>query len=117
MKILIVEDSIPMLKMIRRIIAGCTEEIRDCDDGAAAVVMYSEQRPDWVLMDIELKQTNGIAATRQITNNFPEAKIVIVTNYDDDNLRQEATCAGACGYVLKDNLLALPSFLHAGASC
>lgn len=112
MKVLIVEDSIPMLKMIRRTICCCCEEIYDCADGAAAIVLYSEQRPDWVLMDIELKQMNGIAATRRITSEFPGAKILMVTNYDDRDLRQAATDAGACGYLLKDNLLEVRRILQ-----
>lgn len=112
MKVLIVEDSVPMLKMIRRTIVCCCEEIYDCDDGAAAIVLYSRQRPDWVLMDIELKQMNGIAATRQIINDFPDAKILMVTNYDDRDLRQAAIEAGARGYVLKDNLLEVRQILQ-----
>ncbi len=112
MKVLIVEDSIPMLKMIRRAIVCCAEEIYDCDDGAAAIVLYSEQRPDWVLMDIELKQMNGITATARITDDFPDAKILMVTNYNDRDLRQAATDAGACGYVLKENLLEVRQILQ-----
>ncbi|MDQ3713629.1 MAG: response regulator [Acidobacteriota bacterium] len=62
--------------------------------------------------DIELKETNGIAATRLITRDFPEAKIVIVTNYNDERLREAAAEAGARGYVLKENLLSLGAFLN-----
>ena len=111
MKILIVEDSPPMARMIRRVIADCAAEIFDCDDGAAAIVLYAARRPDLVLMDVELKQMNGIAATGWIRQDYPDAQIVIVTNYDDDNLRRAATAAGARGYILKDNLLALRPLL------
>ena len=111
MKILIVEDSPPMARMIRRVIADCAAEIYDCDDGAAAILLYAERRPDLVLMDIELKQMNGITATGRIRQDFPDARIVIVTNYDDDDLRRAATTAGANGYILKDNLLALRPLL------
>ena len=111
MKILIVEDSPPMLRMIRRVIADCAAEIFDCDDGAAAILLYAARRPDWVLMDIELKQMNSITATGRIRRDYPDARIVIVTNYDDDDLRRAATTAGANGYILKDNLLALRPLL------
>jgi len=100
--------------MIRRFIGDLAEEIRE-DDGETAFDAYAAFLPDWVLMDIEMKHTNGIAATERIRAAYPEANIVIVTNYDDDCLRERATAAGACGYVLKENLLALRSMLMTGA--
>ncbi|MDQ3713630.1 MAG: hypothetical protein M3388_15605 [Acidobacteriota bacterium] len=50
MKVLIVEDSVLMARMIRRTIKSWADEICECDDNAQAFVLYSEQRPDWVLM-------------------------------------------------------------------
>ena len=47
---------------------------------------------------------NGITATKLIKDQYPEAKIIIVTNFDEDDLRESALQAGACGYVLKENL-------------
>jgi len=58
-------------------------------------------------MDIELGEVDGLEATRRIKAEYPEARIVIVTNYDDARLRQSAIDAGACAYVLKENLSAL----------
>ena len=104
MKVLIVEDNPSMRSMIRRMVAGVADEISECDDGAAACSLYGELRPDWVLMDIELGQVNGITATRRIKADFPEARVVIVTNYDDKQLRETARIAGACEYVLKEDL-------------
>jgi two-component system response regulator DegU len=106
-KVLIVEDSPPMLKMIRRTISGWADEICECGDGGEAVLLYAVELPDWVLMDVDLKEVNGIAAASQIINNFPQAKVVMVTNYNDREIRKAAAEAGACGYVLKENLLEL----------
>ena len=94
-----------MWRMIRSIVADLAERIDECDDGGRAVALYSENRHDWVLMDINLKKTSGIDATREIVSAFREAKIVIVTNYDDEHFRESARQAGACGYILKENLL------------
>lgn len=113
MKVLIVEDSPPMLKMIRRTIADWANEISECGDGAQAVAAYAALLPDWVLMDIELGAVNGIAATREIKNKYPAAKVVMVTNYNDREMREAAAAAGACGYVLKENLLELRGRLEA----
>jgi DNA-binding NarL/FixJ family response regulator len=58
-------------------------------------------------MDIAMKDLDGISATRQIKAAYPDAKIIIVTGYDEAELRQAAREAGACGYVLKENLIEL----------
>jgi DNA-binding NarL/FixJ family response regulator len=64
-------------------------------------------------MDVRMNEVDGIQATKQIKAADPEAKIAIVTDYDDDALRHAAMRAGACGYALKDNLLELVRLLEA----
>ena len=115
LKLLIIDDKADVRTLIRRFLADLSAEISETDDGDSALDAYTAFLPDWVLMDIEMKHTNGIVATERIRAAYPEANIVIVTNYDDDLLRERATAAGACGYVLKENLLALRSLLMTGA--
>lgn len=105
MNLLIVEDNPKMRRMIKSVVADLADRIDECDDGGDAFALYAEHHPDWVLMDIHLRKTNGIAATRKITAAFDEAKIIIVTNYDDAHFRESAHEAGATEYVLKENLL------------
>jgi CheY-like chemotaxis protein len=105
--VLIVEDSEPMRQMIKTLIADVATEVHERGDGAEALDAYSAHRPDWVLMDIAMPGVDGITATREIIGAFPDANILIVTDYDDAELREAARQAGACGYVLKENLLAL----------
>lgn len=102
---LIVEDNSKMRRMIKSIVADLADRIDECADGERAVALYSENRHDWVLMDIHLGETSGIEAARQITSIFHGAKIVIVTNYDDAHFRESARKAGAFDYILKENLL------------
>jgi DNA-binding NarL/FixJ family response regulator len=111
MTVLIVEDNASVRRLIRTIVAKVAGEIHECGDGAAALAAYLEYRPDVVLMDIEMKDLDGIAATMQIKAAHPTANIVIVTNYDDAELREAARNAGACGYVLKHSLLEINDFL------
>jgi DNA-binding NarL/FixJ family response regulator len=59
-----------------------------------------------------MKEVDGITATREITAADPHARIVIVTNHDDPGLRDAAERAGACGYVLKENLLEVRRLLQ-----
>lgn len=111
MKILIVEDNAQMRLLIASVIGDLAEAIFECDDGSEALAACNRHRPDWVLMDIEMPNINGIAATRQIIDSFPDARVVIVTNHDYPELRAAALAAGACEYVLKDNLLLVREIL------
>ena len=111
MKLLIVDDYAAMRRMIRRVVNDLVSDIKECDDGAEALAAYDEYRPDCVLMDIEMSRTDGITATREILTAFPSAKVVIVTKHDDEQLRKAAREAGACGYVLKENLMAIRELL------
>jgi len=103
--ILIVDDSQPMRELIKMTLAGVAEIVGECADGADALAAYERLRPDWILMDIEMKNVDGITATRQITTAYPEARIMIVTDYNDDSLQRAAFEAGASQYVVKENLL------------
>jgi two-component system response regulator DegU len=112
MTLLIVEDNARMREMIKRVVSDLADEICECDDGHEAFALFSANRPDWVLMDIQMKNTNGLAATRQIMAEYRDAKIVILTNYDDAYFRQSARESGAIDYVLKENLLDIRRILQ-----
>ena len=105
MNLLIVEDNVIMRSLLRRMVAGLASVIYECGDGAEALAIYATHQPDWVLMDIRMKRIDGLQATRQIKAAFPDARVIIVTNHDDADSREAARAAGACEYVLKDNLL------------
>jgi CheY-like chemotaxis protein len=116
MKLLIVEDNSGVRHLIRSIVASVANEIHECTDGADALALYAAQLPDFVLMDIEMKAVDGITATRRIKKFDPAARIIIVTDYDQPDLREMARLAGACGYVVKENLLKLIELLNAPGS-
>lgn len=113
MKLLIAEDNFLMRELLKTLLKGVAEEVYECADGSAALALYRQHQPDWVLMDIEMQPLDGLAASQQLRASFPEARILIVTNYDDDALREQARQAGAVGYVLKENLLDLRQQLQA----
>jgi len=113
MDILIIEDNEAMRRLIRNLICAPPHRCHECPDGSEALAAYAQHRPAWVLLDSEMKTADGIAVAGQIHAAFPEAKILILTGYDDADLRQAAQAAGACGCVLKENLLEVRRWLQA----
>jgi CheY-like chemotaxis protein len=112
MTYLIVDDNPQMREVIASFIRGLGDVIVESGDGGDAVTAFRTCQPDWVLMDITMSTVDGITAAPRITAEFPAARIVIVTNYNDEALRAAAREAGACGYVLKDNLTELLPLLR-----
>jgi two-component system response regulator DegU len=100
-----------MRHLLGRVVEDLFSAVEECDDGADALAAYERHRPDWVFMDIEMERTDGLTATRDITRAYPEAKVLIVSKHDDEQLRAAARAAGARGYVLKENLFAVRELL------
>ena len=72
-------------------------------DGAEAVQICRELRPDVVLMDVRMPGTDGIEATRRLTESGQDGpRILILTTFDLDEYVYDALCAGASGFLLKD---------------
>jgi len=112
MKVLIVDDNEKVREVVRDYLPVNADEIFECADGGAALALYRKHLPDWVLMDWEMPEMNGITAIREIIAEFPEANICMVTAFDDEDIRAEAFRAGASGFVLKDNLFELETMLE-----
>jgi len=111
MKILIADDNARMREMVKQTVASLATESYEAADGGEAIAICAAQRPDWVLMDLRMKQMDGLRATAEIKARFPQTRVVIVSQYDDAELRAEATRVGACAYVLKENLQELRGIL------
>jgi len=103
-RLLIAEDQ----PLIRRALAALFDNDPDVElvgqatNGAEAVTMARAWRPDVALLDIKMPRLNGIEAARQILQERPEVKIVMLTTFDTDDLIFDAILAGAVGYLLKD---------------
>ncbi len=111
MKVLVVDDNPQARQMIKDYVLTELDVFLECDDGSKALATYAKLQPDFVLMDWEMKEVNGLTATKNIIAEFPDAKIVMVTNFDEPDLRQAAKDAGAIGYIRKENILELKEIL------
>jgi DNA-binding NarL/FixJ family response regulator len=78
------------------------ELVGEAEDGAGAVALCARERPDVVLMDLEMSALDGIEATRQIKAAQPEIAVVVLTSFSDRKRILQAIDAGAAGYLLKD---------------
>jgi CheY-like chemotaxis protein len=110
--LLIVEDNASMRRLIKSVVKDLAVAIHECTDGAEALTAYEAFCPEWVLMDVEMKEKDGFTATREIMRIHPDAKILILTKYDTERMREQAQRAGACEFVLKENLLKIREILH-----
>jgi DNA-binding NarL/FixJ family response regulator len=103
-RILLVDDQ----KLMREGLRVLLELERDLDvvgeaaDGESAVHAYAAHQPDVVLMDIRMPGMDGVEATWRLRQQWPQARVIILTTFDDDEYVFEGLRAGALGYLLKD---------------
>lgn len=76
--------------------------VGEAENGQIAVNLVKQLQPDVVLMDIRMPVMDGVMATQKICQQFPDANILILTTFDDDNYVSTAIKYGAKGYLLKD---------------
>jgi len=103
-KILTVDDHPILREGIAAIIRGEKDMIvvGEASNGREAVEMYRSKRPDVALMDLQMPDVNGIEAIVSIRNEYPQARILVLTTYEGDALARRALKAGVAGYLLKD---------------
>jgi len=103
-RILIVDDQ-RILREGLRTLLGLESDfavVAEAEDGQAALEQYAAHRPDVVLMDIRMPRLDGVEATRRLRERWPDARVIILTTFDDDAYVFDGLRAGALGYLLKD---------------
>lgn len=103
-RILLVDDH-PLVRdglRARLSLAEGLETVGEAGNAAEALARLAETRPDLVLMDVGMKDVNGIELTRRLLERAPALRVLMLSMYDNPEYVQRALQAGACGYVLKD---------------
>lgn len=103
-RILIVDDHPIVRAGIGALFSSSKEMdvVAQARSGEEAVALYAAHRPDITLMDLRLPGINGVEAIRQIRNQSPKARFIVLTTYDGDEDIYQAMEAGASGYLIKD---------------
>ncbi|MGB8646312.1 MAG: response regulator transcription factor [Anaerolineae bacterium] len=102
-RILLVDDHAILRAGLRALLANYPDllVIGEAGDGAEAIARVNELKPDVVVMDVAMPGVNGLSATRQILQSWPETKILILTQYSNKEYVLPLLRVGAAGYVLK----------------
>lgn len=102
--ILIIDDHQLFREGVKRILdfEETFNVVAEGDDGAQVIDLYEEHHPDVVLMDINMPEVTGIEATSKLVEQYPDAKVIILSIHDDENYVSHALKSGALGYMLKE---------------
>jgi DNA-binding NarL/FixJ family response regulator len=113
MKIMIVDDHAGMRRLLGNILTlGYKDlmvgknalELVECESGEEAIEQYFKTKPDFVLMDYQLTNMNGIQATECILEKDARAKVLFVTSYDSPSLRKKIKHLSTLGFISKKDL-------------
>jgi DNA-binding NarL/FixJ family response regulator len=103
MRVLIADDHTLFRDSLRTLLeAHDIEVVGEAADGRQAFRLTQQLRPDIVLMDLSMPEVGGLEATRQITEQIGDVKVIVLTASEDDHDLFEALKAGAQGYLLKN---------------
>ncbi len=105
MRVLIVDDQAPFRSAARDVVEATPgfEVVGEADTGEASVELSRDLRPDLVLMDVNLPGIDGLEATRRILASRPEAKVLLLSTYEEAEFSPKAAECGAFGYVGKSS--------------
>ncbi len=102
-RLLLVDDQSLFREALRTLLSlqSDFEVVGEAENGLRAVDLARDQQPDVILMDLRMPILGGVEATRRILHHRPEARVVVLTTFDEDTEIIEALRAGALGYLLK----------------
>ncbi|MCR4403476.1 MAG: response regulator transcription factor [Firmicutes bacterium] len=121
MRVLVVDDDRLVCESLKIILQahGDVEVVGAGHSGREAVALYAELKPDVLLMDIRMEGMTGLEACRQVLSQFPDARVLFLTTFLDDEYIVQALRLGAKGYILKqdfESIIPALKAVHTGQS-
>lgn len=115
MDVLIVDDDCLVAGALKTILEASEDfHVPACgSDGKDAISLYRQYGPDVILMDIRMKEMSGLDASAEILKEFPDARILLLTTFSDDEYIIKAIRLGAKGYLLKQDYQNIIPAIHA----
>lgn len=105
MKVIIVDDDFLVVDALKTIVESHGIEVMaTADNGAEAICLARQCRPDVILLDIRMQPVDGLEATKAILTEAPEARILLITTFQDEEYIARALTLGCRGYILKSNI-------------
>ncbi|WP_226643227.1 response regulator [Mesobacillus subterraneus] len=103
-KIVIIDDHQLFREGVKRILdfEPTFEVVAEGDDGSEAISLVEQHQPDVIIMDINMPNRNGVEATAELIEKYPDSKVIILSIHDDENYVTHALKTGATGYLLKE---------------
>lgn len=119
--LVVADDQVLFVDLLQSIIENREKELKIvgvAHNGEDAISLVEKERPDIALIDIRMPVLDGVEATKIISSNYPETKVVLLTTFPDDEYVERAVKYGASGYILKnipvDELIQIIRSIHKG---
>ena len=118
MKLILIDDDCLVVSALKMILEAQPDfqVAATASDGKDALSLFREHRPDVLLMDIRMKETDGLKAAEDILKEFPSARILLLTTFSDDEYIIRALKLGAAGYLLKQDYQNIVPAIRAAAA-
>ena len=115
MRIVVVDDDVLVTKSLKMIfdMDGEVKVVATGEDGRDAIRLYEKEKPDVLVADIRMKQMSGLEASQEILNKYPDARILLLTTFSDDEYIIRALRIGVKGYLLKQDYMSIKPALRA----
>lgn len=114
MKVVIIDDDSLVTMSLKTILEAEGLEVAGVGgDGAEALLLYKEHTPDVMLMDIRMENVNGVDGAKNVLAQYPDAKILFLTTFTDDEYIMKALDMGVRGYILKQDFAGLVPAINA----
>jgi DNA-binding NarL/FixJ family response regulator len=118
-RVLLADDHLIVREGLKRLLEPQCEIVAECASGEETVALASRTRPHVILLDIEMPGIGGLAAAHQLVRKLPDSKVIILSQFNDEEYVLEALCeAGVAGYLVKTDapseLISAVRAVHAG---